>query len=151
MALDDSAATRSSLLAVLQRRPAALGVIRGDGPPLIPVAVSPDERLLAIGDEDGFVTFETTAQFADADYVSVWANWGPGGSWVRVEAAKVGDRWRATVGPLDPWSYYYRLIVDRVPVKDASNPTSVTSEPAWSTFFIPGEESRLLADIVAKL
>ena len=97
--------------------------------------------------EDGFVTFETTAQFADADYVSVWANWGLGGSWVRVEAAQVGDRWRATVGPLDPWSYYYRLIVDRVPVKDASNPTSVTSEPAWSTFFIPGEESRLLADV----
>lgn len=97
--------------------------------------------------EDGFVTFETTSDFADADFVSVWANWGPGGSWVRVEATKVGDRWRATVGPLDPWSYYYRLIVDRVSVKDASNPTKVTSEPAWSTFFIPGEEARLLADV----
>ena len=60
---------------------------------------------------------------------------------------KVGDRWRATVGPLDPWSYYYRLIVDRVWVKDTSNPTKVTSEPAWSTFFIPGEELRLLADL----
>lgn len=99
--------------------------------------------------EDGFVTFETTTDFADADFVSVWANWGPGGSWVRVEANKVGDRWRATVGPLDPWSYYYRLIVDRVSVKDTSNPTKVTSEPAWSTFFIPGEESRLLADVPA--
>lgn len=99
--------------------------------------------------EDGFVTFETTTDFADADFVSVWANWGPGGSWVRVEANKVGDRWRATVGPLDPWSYYYRLIVDRVSVKDASNPTKVTSEPAWSTFFIAGEESRLLADVPA--
>jgi enterochelin esterase-like enzyme len=97
--------------------------------------------------EDGFVTFETTTEFADADYVSVWANWGPNGSWVRVEASKVGDRWRATVGPLDPWSYYYRLIVDRVSLKDTSNPTHVTSEPAWSTFFIPGEESRLLADV----
>lgn len=97
--------------------------------------------------DDGFVTFETTTAFADADYVSVWANWGPNGSWVRVEATKVGDRWRATVGPLDPWSYYYRLIVDRVSVKDTSNPTKVTSEAAWSTFFIPGEESRLLADV----
>ncbi|MBM7503968.1 alpha/beta hydrolase-fold protein [Agromyces aurantiacus] len=99
--------------------------------------------------DDGFVTFETTTDFADAEYVSVWSNWGPGGSWVRVEASKVGDRWRATVGPLDPWSYYYRLIVDRVSVKDASNPTKVTSEPTWSTFFIPGEESRLLADVPA--
>jgi enterochelin esterase-like enzyme len=97
--------------------------------------------------DDGFVTFETTTDFADAEYVSVWANWGPGGSWVRVEMNQVGDRWRATVGPLDPWSYYYRLIVDRVSTKDTSNPTKVTSEPAWSTFFIEGEESRLLADV----
>lgn len=97
--------------------------------------------------EDGFVTFETTTEFADAEFVSVWANWGPGGSWLRVEATKVGDRWRATVGPLDPWSYYYRLIVDRVSVKDTSNPTKVTSEPTWSRFFVPGEEARLLADV----
>ena len=97
--------------------------------------------------DDGFVTFETTTDFADANAVTVWANWAPGGSWLRVEMNKVGDRWRATVGPLDPWSYYYRLIVDRVSVKDTSNPTKVTSEPAWSTFFIPGEESRLLADV----
>ncbi len=96
--------------------------------------------------DDGFVTFETTTEYADAEYVSVWANWAPGGSWLRVEMNKVGDRWRATVGPLDPWFYYYRLIVDRQSLKDTSNPTSVTSEPAWSTFFIEGEESRLLAD-----
>jgi enterochelin esterase-like enzyme len=100
-------------------------------------------------DEDGFVTFETTTAFKDAKFVSVWANWGPGGSWLRVEMNKVGDRWRATVGPLDPWSYYYRLIVDRVSLKDASNPTKVTSEPTWSTFFVPGEEARLLADVPA--
>ena len=55
-ALDDSPATRSSLLAVLQRSPAALGVLRGDGPPLIPVALSPNGRLLAVGDDDGTVT-----------------------------------------------------------------------------------------------
>lgn len=97
--------------------------------------------------EDGFVTFETTTEFADAEYVSVWANWAPGGSWLRVEMNKVGDRWRATVGPLDPWSYHYRLIVDRQSVKDASNPTKVTSEPAWSTFLVEGEESRLLSDV----
>ncbi|MFJ6651354.1 alpha/beta hydrolase [Microbacterium sp. NPDC091313] len=97
-------------------------------------------------DDEGFVTFETTTEFADADFVSVWANTAPGGSWLRHEMTKVGDRWRTTIGPLDPWSYYYRLIVDRQSVKDTSNPTKVTSEPAWSTFFVSGERSALLAD-----
>lgn len=97
--------------------------------------------------DDGFVTFETTAEFADAEYVSVWANIAPGGSWLRVEMSKVGDRWQTTIGPLDPWFYHYRLIVDRQAVKDTSNPTSVTSEPMWSTFLVEGEESRLLTDV----
>lgn len=97
--------------------------------------------------QDGFVTFETTAEFADAEYVSVWANIAPGGSWLRVEMNKVGDRWQTTIGPLDPWFYHYRLIVDRQAVKDTSNPTSVTSEPMWSTFLVEGEESRLLTDV----
>ncbi|WJL96671.1 alpha/beta hydrolase-fold protein [Microbacterium sp. ET2] len=98
-------------------------------------------------DDEGFVTFETTTEFADAEYVSVWANWAPGGSWLRVEMQKVGDRWRATVGPLEEKFYHYRLIVDRQSVKDASNPTSVASEPAWSTFLVEGEGSRLLSDV----
>lgn len=99
--------------------------------------------------DDGFVTFETTTEFADAEYVSVWANIAPGGSWLRVEMNKVGDRWQTTIGPLDPWFYHYRLIVDRQAVKDTSNPTSVTSEPTWSTFLVEGEESRLLTDVAA--
>ncbi|PZG23532.1 alpha/beta hydrolase [Nonomuraea aridisoli] len=99
--------------------------------------------------EDGFVTFETTTEFKDAQHVTVWANWAPNGSWLRIPLSRAGDRWRATVGPLDPWFYYYRLIVDRASVKDVSNPTKVTSEPAWSTFFVPGEEARLLSDVPA--
>ncbi|MFI9576149.1 alpha/beta hydrolase [Microbispora rosea] len=99
--------------------------------------------------EDGFVTFETTTDFKDAQHVTVWANVAPGGSWLRLPMSREGDRWRTTVGPLDPWFYYYRLIVDRVAVKDASNPTKVTSEPAWSTFLVPGERSRLLSDVPA--
>jgi enterochelin esterase-like enzyme len=99
--------------------------------------------------EDGFVTFETTTDFTDAQHVKVWANWAPNGSWLRVPLSRAGDRWRATVGPLDPWFYYYRLIVDGVPVKDVSNPTKVTSEPVWSTFLIRGEKARLLSDVPA--
>lgn len=97
--------------------------------------------------EDRFVTFETTTDFKDAEHVTVWGNWAPGGSWIRVEMSRVGDRWRATIGPLKPGFHHYRLIVDRVSTKDTSNPTRVTSEPTWSTFFIPGEEARLLADV----
>lgn len=99
--------------------------------------------------EDGFVTFETTTDFQNAQRVTVWANWAPNGSWLRVPLTREGDRWRATVGPLDPWFYYYRLIVDRVSAKDVSNPTKVTSEPNWSTFLVPGEKSRLLSDVPA--
>ncbi|MFD0782546.1 alpha/beta hydrolase [Micromonospora azadirachtae] len=99
--------------------------------------------------EDGFVTFETGSGFTDAQHVTVWANVAPGGSWLRVPLSRDGDRWRATVGPLDPWFYYYRLIVDRVAVKDTSNPTTVTSEPTWSTFLVPGADARLLSDVPA--
>ncbi|WP_298325998.1 alpha/beta hydrolase-fold protein [Haloactinopolyspora sp.] len=97
--------------------------------------------------EDRFVTFETTTAFKDAENVTVWGNWAPGGSWIRVEMDRVGDRWRATIGPLEPGFHHYRLIVDGVATKDTSNPTSVTSEPTWSTYFIPGESARLLADV----
>ncbi|TQS21608.1 esterase family protein [Microbispora sp. KK1-11] len=99
--------------------------------------------------EGGFVTFETTTGFTDAQHVTVWANTAPGGSWLRIPMSREGDRWRATVGPLDPWFYYYKFIVDRVSVKDASNPTKVTSEPTWSTFLVSGERSRLLSDVPA--
>ncbi|MFD0474539.1 alpha/beta hydrolase [Nonomuraea thailandensis] len=99
--------------------------------------------------EDGFVTFETTTDFQNAQNVKVWANWAPGGSWLRVPMTRAGDRWRVTVGPLDPWFYYYRLIVDRTSVKDVSNPTKVTTEPTWSTFLVPGDQARLLTDVPA--
>jgi len=55
--LDESAATRSSLLSVLLRNPATLGVLHGvDGAPLFALAVSPDERFVAVGSDRGTVT-----------------------------------------------------------------------------------------------
>jgi len=93
-------------------------------------------------DENGIITFETGTQFADAKNVSVWGNWGAGGSWPRLPMTKVGDRWRVSVGPLDGGSYYYKFIVDGVDHKDLSNPTKVTIEPNWSTFYVSGEGLR---------
>jgi WD40 repeat protein/DNA-binding SARP family transcriptional activator len=59
--LDASAATLGSLNAVLLRDPSVLGELRGDGWRLYSVALSPDGRLAAIGDERGGVTVYDTA------------------------------------------------------------------------------------------
>jgi len=98
-------------------------------------------------DEHGMVTFETTTEFADATDLTVWGNFNPGGSWPRVPMEKVGDRWRVTIGPVDPWFYYYRIMVDGVGFKDTSNPGSMTTETTWSPFLVPGEAARLVSDV----
>jgi WD40 repeat protein/DNA-binding SARP family transcriptional activator len=53
--LDDSPTTRGSLLSVLLRAPAAVGVVN-HGWPMFAAAISPDGRLMAAGDERGAVT-----------------------------------------------------------------------------------------------
>jgi enterochelin esterase-like enzyme len=93
-------------------------------------------------DENGVVTFETGTEYSSARNVTVWANWGPGGNWLRVPMEKVGDRWRLTLGPLEGGSYYYKFVVDRVDRKDAGNPTTVDSEVNWSTFYVAGSGIR---------
>ena len=68
VALDDTVATRSNLLSTLLRNPALLGVLRTDGDPLGPLALSPDGRTLALGDEDGSVVIfdaETRERLAE--------------------------------------------------------------------------------------
>jgi len=92
-------------------------------------------------DENGIVTFET-AEFPDASNVTVWANWGPAGNWLRIPMVRDGDAWRLTVGPIDGGSYYYKFTGDGVDVKDESNPTVVNSETTWSTFQVAGDNLR---------
>lgn len=98
---------------------------------------------------DTFVTVETGSEFASAGRVTLWGNWAPGGSWVNVPLTRTGDRWRGTVGPLKPWFYYYKFIVDLVSRKDTANPTHITTEPTWSTFLAPGRAARPLTDVPA--
>jgi WD40 repeat protein/DNA-binding SARP family transcriptional activator len=57
VSLTDSPDTRSNLLAALLRSPAAIGVLRGDGDPLLSLALSPDGRTLAVAENDGAVRF----------------------------------------------------------------------------------------------
>ena len=64
VALHDSPQTRSSLLAALLKSPAAIGVLRGDGDSLAGVALSPDDRTLAVIDNDGTLRLVDTANAA---------------------------------------------------------------------------------------
>jgi enterochelin esterase-like enzyme len=92
-------------------------------------------------DENGVVTFETGTEFADANNVTVWGNFGPAGSWPRTPMTLQDDgRWRLTM-PVEPGSYYYKFVVEGVDHKDETNPTTVFSEPNWSTFQVPGDET----------
>jgi class 3 adenylate cyclase len=57
VALDDSPATRSNLLAALVRAPAAIGVTHAVGNPLTAIDIDSDGRTLAVGDSRGSVVF----------------------------------------------------------------------------------------------
>ena len=57
VALDDTPGTRDSLLDVLSRNPAAVGVMRGDGDGIAAAALHPDGHTLAVGDFNGSVAF----------------------------------------------------------------------------------------------
>ncbi|HEX6327877.1 MAG TPA: alpha/beta hydrolase-fold protein [Jiangellaceae bacterium] len=116
------------------------GHLAWDGPHSLP---APGTTPTPWIDENNIVTFETGTEYADATNITIWANWAPAGGWLRIPMEKQADgRWRLTVGPLEGGSYYYKFVVDRVDHKDASNPTTVTSEPAWSTFYVPGDNLR---------
>ena len=69
VALDDSPATRSNLLAALLRSPAAIRVLRGDGGRMLAVAVAPDGRTVVAGDNNGNVlAFDATTWRREASY-----------------------------------------------------------------------------------
>jgi WD40 repeat protein len=61
VAIDDSPATRSNLLAALLRSPTAIRVLRSDGGRMLAVAVAPDGRTVVVGDNQGSVVAYDTA------------------------------------------------------------------------------------------
>ncbi|WP_188523001.1 alpha/beta hydrolase [Isoptericola cucumis] len=93
-------------------------------------------------DENGVVTFELGPEHADANNITVWGNFGPAGSWPRTPMVRQEDgSWRLSVA-VEGGSYYYKFVVDGVDLKDEGNPTSVFSEPTWSTFAVEGDTVR---------
>lgn len=94
-------------------------------------------------DENGVVTLELGPEVApDANNVTVWGNFGPAGSWPRTHMVRQDDgSWRLSLA-VEGGSYYYKFVVDGVDLKDPSNPTTVTSEPTWSTFTVEGDTLR---------
>ncbi|WP_298459739.1 esterase family protein [uncultured Cellulomonas sp.] len=103
-------------------------------------------------DENGVVTFEVGPEFADANNVMVWGNFGPAGSWPRTPMVQQADgSWRLSLA-VEGGSYYYKFVVDGVDHKDDGNPTTVFSEPTWSTFTVEGDtlRGRYMADVPAE-
>jgi WD40 repeat protein/tRNA A-37 threonylcarbamoyl transferase component Bud32 len=69
VAIDDSPETRGYLLATLRSRPAAIGIMHGDGDVLRAIAISPDGKTLAVLSGGGRVLFfdaRTYARIGDA-------------------------------------------------------------------------------------
>ena len=95
--LDDSVATRGYLLSALVRRPAAIGVMQGDGDPLFALALSPGGRILAAGDDNGTVVLldtRTRERIGGPLQVNLWRSAGldfsPNGRLLAV-AGRVGE------------------------------------------------------------
>jgi WD40 repeat protein len=66
VAIDDSPQTRGYLLATLRSRPAAIGIMHGDGDVLREIAISPDGKTLAVSaDGSRFYDARTYAQLGD--------------------------------------------------------------------------------------
>jgi YD repeat-containing protein len=71
VALDDSLATRSTLLSALLRSPAAIRVLRGDGGRMLSVAVAPNGRTVVTGDNNGNVVgYDTTTWRREFSYTA---------------------------------------------------------------------------------
>ena len=102
---------------------------------------------------NGYASFAVPADYlrktmGDVSLMVVEGNFGPSFNRSELGLTLFGDAWTAVIGPLAPGSYHYRITGDDCTViKDPTNPASVTSEPTWSTFFVPGDSARLLTDV----
>ncbi len=104
-------------------------------------------------DENNFAHFRIpvseveAAVGQDVSQIVAEGNFGPSANWAEFGLSIQGDLATGILGPLSPGHYYYQVTADdHLTVKDPTNPTSVASEPEWSTFFIDGEGAEHMAD-----
>ncbi|NJP96141.1 hypothetical protein HCN51_43050, partial [Nonomuraea sp. FMUSA5-5] len=103
--------------------------------------------------QDGYASFSLPAAAVEASVgqvsqVVIEGNFGPSATWAEYGLTRRGDVWSGVLGPLKPGLYSYQVTGDDTKgLKDPTNSTGVASKPLWSTFFVPGESVRLLADV----
>ena len=107
VALDDSLATRSSLLSTLLRSPAALGVLSGDAGATQALALSPDGSTLAAGDGQGrVIVFDTETRRQIGDHQLPGEAWSlafdPRGDALAIPASSTLEHRKASLQIVDP-------------------------------------------------
>ena len=107
VALDDSLATRSSLLSTLLRSPAALGVLSGDAGATQALALSPDGSTLAAGDGQGrVIVFDTETRRQIGDHQLPGEAWSlafdPRGNALAIPASSTLEHRKASLQIVDP-------------------------------------------------
>ncbi len=133
--LDESPATRGSLLSVLLRAPAAVGVVN-HGWPMFAAAVSPDGSLMATGDERGAVTVYDAATRR------------PLGPPYRIEGGLIQnvrfspDGQTVAMSSMDPENRDHNGIVDLIDARTLERKLRVRVPP------LPGPPSWVAVDIV---
>ncbi len=120
VALDDSVATRSNLLATLLRSPAALGVLNGDGDPLTALALTPDGGTIAFGDHEGTVSvFDTQTRKRIGDLEAPGAVWAlafdPRGDSLAIPAQRLEPPRRGYLQIVDPSTLRVRTSISLGP------------------------------------
>ena len=145
VALHDSPQTRSSLLAALLKSPAAVGVLRGDGDRLAGVALSPDDRTLAVIDNDGTVRLvDTATRRTVAQPLTVSGMW-LDGAWEGLSFSEDGSRF--AVGGLQPVVLDARThrVVARLPAMDGRSieplRLSADGRTLFAAVFVPPDRT----------
>ena len=145
VALHDSPQTRSSLLAALLKSPAAVGVLRGDGDRLAGVALSPDDRTLAVIDNDGTLRLvDTATRRPVAQPLTVSGMWRDG-AWEGLSFSEDGSRF--AVGGSQPVVLDARThrVVARLPAMDGRSieplRLSADGRTLFAAVFVPPDRT----------
>ena len=89
---------------------------------------------------------------AKPSVVELQGNIGPAGTWSDLAMDPSGSNYETMWGPVPPGLYYYQYtatLADRTKIsfRNPASPQTVTSQPNWNTFFVPGPGVEWMADV----